>query len=298
MSLYSIKQLELLSGIKAHTIRIWEKRYGLFSPSRTKTNIRKYTDDDVRLILNISLLVNKGYRISKVANKSLKEISKLTLQQGPKESLSNTNKFEPLIIATFSFSSTNFIGYLTKKVDELGFNQVYEDIILPFLERIGLLWQAGAILTTHEHFASNLIKQFITVKINQLEDTNKVGSSPVLFFLPEGEFHEIGLLFYAYIFKQKGFNVIYFGQSTPTEDIIKSALTLNANIIFTSGSTKFSKLDLKLFFKNLNKALPNSELFVTGYLYKEPNDFPKQVKVISSVNNLEKYLKPSKSKNH
>lgn len=296
MSTYSIKQLELVSGIKAHTIRIWEKRYGLFSPIRTDTNIRKYDDSDVRLILNITLLLHKGYRISKVASKSLEEISQLVLQQGPKEPNHGNNSIEPLIIATLSFNSLDFKAYLAKKIKEHGLGVTYETIISPFLNRIGILWQAGVIQTTHEHFASNLIKHLITFNYESLKEP-KDDSPLILFFLPEGEFHELGLLFYAFLLKQKGYRTVYFGQSTPAEDLIKSANELKAKAIFTSASTKISTVILSELVNTLQKNIRGITLFVTGYtISREPFSLPKSVKIVSSLESLEKSIKSLKSK--
>jgi len=291
MSIYSIKQLELISGVKAHTIRIWEKRYDLFTPVRTDTNIRKYSDTDVRLILNIALLLKKGYRISKVARKSIEEISKLTLEQNPKESIIENNSIEPLILATLSFNSIDFKAYLNHKIKEHGLGETFEKILLPFLERIGLLWQAGAIQTTHEHFASNLIKHLITSQYESLKEP-KNNSPLVAFFLPEGEFHELGLLFYAYLVKQMGYRTIYFGQSTPTEDLIKSAKELNIKILFTSISTKISSINLKEFVSTLQKNITGINILMTGYIFShELDSIPKGVKVVLTVNSIEKILK-------
>ncbi|MHC1705686.1 MAG: MerR family transcriptional regulator [Tenuifilaceae bacterium] len=296
MSIYSIKQLELISGVKAHTIRIWEKRYNLFTPVRTDTNIRKYNDTDVRLILNIALLLRKGYRISKVASKSIEEISKLTLEQNPKESFVEKNSIEPLILATISYNTIDFKAFIYHKIKEYGLAETYESTILPFLVRIGLLWQAGAIQTTHEHFASNLIKQIITSSYESLKES-KNNSPVVIFFLPEGEFHELGLLFYAHEVKQMGYRTIYFGQSTPTEDLIKSAKELKSKIIFTSFSTKISAINLKELVKNIQKDITDVNILMTGYILNhEIDSIPKGVKVVSSVDSLKKFIKKTSTK--
>lgn len=296
MSIYSIKQLELISGIKAHTIRIWERRYGLFSPVRTATNIRKYNDSDVRLILNITLLLNRGYRISKVANKTLDEISKLTLQQDQNNTTIEKNSIEPLILATLSFNSVNFKAHINKNIKESGFNKTYEQLILPFFDRIGLLWQAGVIQTTHEHFATNHIKHLITFNYESLKDSNNDGL-PIIFFLPEGEFHEISLLYSAFALKGIGFRTIYLGQSTPVEDVIKTSNDLNVELLFTSVSSKFSSINLKDFFSALQKGIPNSSLFVTGHISNiEPKSIPKGVKIVTNLDSLEKIFKHITSK--
>jgi methanogenic corrinoid protein MtbC1 len=283
MSVYTIKQLELVSGIKAHTIRMWEKRYGIFSPNRTKTNIRRYTDLDVQLILNVSLLTKNGYRISKVAKKSLKEISGLVLQIIAQKTPPEKNNLEPLVKAMLSFNQTDFRHYINKSINEFGLEKTFEDIFTPLLHRIGNLWQTGMIDSVHEHFVSNIIKHTIIHQTELLKEP-KSKAPLIIYFLPEGEFHEIGLLFYTYIGKKLGYCPLYLGQSTPAGDVIKMVKSYKPAILFTSVSTSINNSNHFDFLKNLSKSAAGSHLFVTGHLVnKDKNSIPKNIHVVSSV---------------
>jgi len=296
MSIYSIKQLELVSGIKAHTIRMWEKRYSLFSPQRTDTNIRRYTDLDVQLILNISLLTRNGFRISKVANKSLDELAELVLRITAQKSVSDKSNLEPLIQSMLSFNQTDFKSYLSKSIVELGLEETFEATIIPMLQRIGILWQTGMINSIHEHFISNLIKQTIIFHTENLKEP-KSDSPLFVYFLPDGEFHEIGLLFYAYIGRKLGFRTLYLGQSTPLLDILKTVKPLKPKVLFTSISTTISNVNPSGFLKNIQKELPDSYLFVTGHkVYLERNSLPKSIIVVSSIESFTSKLSSLKIK--
>ena len=173
MSSYSIKQLELISGIKAHTIRMWERRYNLFLPQRTDTNIRRYTESDVRLILNITLLLRNGYKISKVAAKSHDEIAELILHLASNTSLSNENNLEPLLLSFLSFDQSTFKSYIKKKISDHGLEKTYEDLILPLFYRIGILWQTGMIKPTHEHFVTNIVKHILITNYESIQEPKR-----------------------------------------------------------------------------------------------------------------------------
>jgi len=285
MNNYTIKQLELVSGIKAHTIRMWEKRYGLFAPERTDTNIRRYSDLNVQQILNIALLTHNGHRISKVAKKSSDEISALILKLSSQELSSEKNDLEPLILSILSFDQTNLKTQLNKKIKEQGLEKTFENLIIPLLYRIGILWQIGLINSTHEHFVSNIIKHTIILHTEILKEP-KGESSLILFFLPEGEFHEIGLLFYAYIGKKMGYRTLYLGQSTPVKDVILTAKKIKPTILFTSISTLISNINLEEILEEIQNNT-KSHLFVSGYkAIQEGSNIPKSIHVISTLDNF------------
>ncbi len=291
MSIYSIKQLELVSGIKAHTIRMWERRYNLFTPQRTDTNIRRYTGLDVQLILNISQLLRNGYKISKLASKSLDEIVALTLQNSKNTTLSKENELEPLILSLLSFDQQTFKSTLIKKIDDQGFEKTYEALILPLLYRIGILWQTGMLNTAHEHFATNIIKHILVSNYEALKEP-KSDSQLALFFLPESEFHEIGLLFFAYVAKTQGLRTIYLGQSTPVEDVIKTSKEIQPAIIFTSSSSSVSKVNLTELSKSVHKNIKGCHLCITGYKANQDRfKMPKDIHVISTIETFNKIIK-------
>lgn len=291
MSNYTIKQLELVSGIKAHTIRMWERRYNLFTPRRTDTNIRRYSTEDVQLILNISQLLRNGYKISKLASKSLDEIVQLTLNNANKTTISAEMELEPLFLSLFSFDQQSLKSALKKKIADKGLETAYESIFIPLLYKIGVLWQTGMLKTTHEHFVSNIIKHLIISDIENLNEP-KPNAPLALFFLPEGEYHEIGLLYFTYIAKKKGLRTLYIGQSIPVEDVISTSLELKPSILFTSSSTAISKLNLNEFTKIVRKNLKGCHLCITGYKANQDRyKMPKDINIIPAADSFSRIIK-------
>lgn len=291
MSNYTIKQLELVSGIKAHTIRMWERRYNLFTPLRTDTNIRRYSSEDVQLILNISQLLRNGHKISKLASKSLDEIVELTLNNTNKTSISAEIELEPLFISLLAFDQISLKTALKKKIEEKGLEVAYETLLIPLLHRVGVLWQTGMLKTTHEHFVSNIIKHLIITSYEYISEP-KPNAPLAIFFLPEGEFHEIGLLYFAYIAKKKGVRTLYIGQSIPIEDIINTSLELKPSILFTSSSTAMSKLNLTDLTKVVRKNLKGCHLCITGYKASQDRyKMPKDINIISSADTFNRIIK-------
>ena len=212
MAVYSIKDIEKMSGIKAHTIRIWERRYGMVIPERTDTNIRYYSDEDLKELLNISILNKNGMKISNIAELDKDEIEKRVVSL-----LDSSQKFDHVIdamlLSMLEIDELALDIAFNKAWKEYGFEKLIEDIIFPLLERIGLLWQASAITPAHERFFTNILRQNFIVAIEKELPFKITSSNKIIFFLPEGELHEFGLLFYSYIARVKGYEVVYLGAS-------------------------------------------------------------------------------------
>jgi len=214
---YSIKDLEKLSGIKAHTLRIWEKRYKFLQPKRTETNIRYYSDEDLRKLLNVSLLTNEGTKISKIVSMKEEEI-KEAIQSIESHALLNQKRVDDLILPTLQLNEDRFNQLFKQYVEKIGMEDTFTQIIYPFLEKVGLLWLSEELQAVQEHFVTHLIRQKISVAIENLAELNDP-TRKVILFLPEGEFHELGLLFFAYLYKKRGVRVYYFGQSVPIKQV-------------------------------------------------------------------------------
>lgn len=236
-SRFSIKDLENLSGIKAHTIRIWEKRYALFKPNRTETNIRYYSVESLQKLLNISYLNNNGYKISKISNLETKQIPLLVKEISKSKDLNNhaINAFK---LSMLDFDQSLFYSTFEELIKKHSFRKVFYDVIVPFLDEIGLLWQTNTITPAHEHFIVELIKQKILIytekAITNSSVTNK--EKTYVLFLPENEIHELGLLFTNYELTNKGYHCIYLGQSVPI-DSLKFLVSKYDNITFISSFT-------------------------------------------------------------
>lgn len=216
MSNYSIRDLETLSGIKAHTLRIWEQRYKLLNPKRTDTNIRFYDDEDLKLILNVALLNENGVKISKIVamppGAIREQVIKLT-----DDSQDHDDQIHALTFCLVDMDEEGFEKIVSSNIRKFGLEQTMLKVIYPFMSKIGVLWQIGAISPAQEHFISNLVRQKLIVSIDG--QARSAGGKKFLLFLPEGELHEISLLFSHYLIKANGHRVIYLGQSTPHDDL-------------------------------------------------------------------------------
>lgn len=288
MSSYSIKDLEQLSGIKAHTLRIWEQRYNLLTPKRTDTNIRFYDDQDLKLILNVALLNDNGVKISKIASMDSVEIREEVMKL-TERSLTHDDQIHALTICMIEMDEDRFDKILSTNIIKLGFEQTMMNIIYPFMSKIGVLWQTGAINPAQEHFISNLVRQKLIVAIDG--QISKGGGKKFLLFLPEGELHETSMLFASYLIKNKGHKVIYLGQSTPYDDLL-SVYNLHQpeyllSVITTSPSSEY----VQEYLNSLSKRFPNAHILVTGYqVIGQDLVFPANVRLLNYIRDIKEFL--------
>ena len=221
MASYSIKYLEDISGIKAHTVRIWEQRYKLLKPKRTDSNIRYYDDSQLRKILNVTTLLNAGYKISEIGEMSDVEMNQVLKQHlegvGNKDAALEHYTNE-LIVASLNFDKPSFERQFNSCLLKFGFSKTLEEIFYPVLKRVGLLWQSEEINPSQEHFISNLVKQKLYSAIDGISEPSNSPKTCIL-FLPEGEHHEIGLLYFNYLLlkSQNSFEHSCVGKSTLIE---------------------------------------------------------------------------------
>jgi MerR family transcriptional regulator, light-induced transcriptional regulator len=267
---YSIKDLENLSQIKAHTIRIWEKRYGIIKPARTQTNIRYYSDEELRKLLNITILVNNGVKISHIANFSPNELKEKAffLLQNPNDT---ENQIKNLVISMIELNEIKFEKILSKSIINNGFEKTMLNLIYPFLKHIGVLWQTGSINPAQEHFMTNLIRQKLISSIDTIDFKANTNNQRFILFLPEGEWHELGLLFYQYLLKVRGHEVLYLGQSTPTQSIFETVEIWPANYLLLFLTTSFSGISHENYLSELAQKLPDSKIIAAGLLISEIN---------------------------
>ncbi|MFN3997509.1 MerR family transcriptional regulator [Algoriphagus sp.] len=288
MSTYSIKDLEQLSGIKAHTLRIWEQRYNLLNPKRTDTNIRFYDDDDLKLILNVALLNDNGYKISKIASMASEEmrgeVMKLT-----ERTLTHDDQIHALTICMIEMDEERFDKVLSTNILKLGFEQTMMNIIYPFMSKIGVLWQTGAINPAHEHFISNLVRQKLIVAID-----GQVASGDgkkFLLFLPEGELHEISLLFASYLIKSKGNKVIYLGQNTPNEDLLAVYKIHQPDYMLTIITTSPSSEYAQEYLNTLAARFSETKILVTGYqVIGQDFEMPQNMTLMNYIRDIKELL--------
>ena len=215
---YSISDIAKLSGVKAHTIRIWEQRYGIVKPKRSDTKIRYYTDEDVKHLMNVSVLNRNGIKISKIAELCATEIQNKVCNL---ENVCCTHQMtmDQLIKCMVAFDEMLFEKILNAAIIQHGFKTVMLDIIYPFLEKIGILWMTGSVTPAQEHFIANLIRQKIIVAIDGQVVTQNSATKKIVMLLPQKEMHELSLLFFAYLFKTLNHHIIYLGANVPFADI-------------------------------------------------------------------------------
>jgi len=261
MGKYSIKELEQLSGIKAHTIRIWEKRHRIIEPARTSTNIRFYSDDDLKKIINVSLLNTNGFKISRIADMSLEEMNKKVLEISEIRSDLGIH-IDQLVVAMVDMEEEHFEKILGSFILRYGFEKSITEIIYPFLEKIGILWQTQNITPAHEHFISNLIRQKLIVAVDSLPIPAK-GSRKAVLFLPEGEVHELGLLFYHYLTRKAGIRTYYLGQNVPHSDLIQVCEVHQPDLMITSITSNLP-VSIEKYFNTLSKDFLRAKILAAG----------------------------------
>jgi DNA-binding transcriptional MerR regulator len=288
-STFSIKNLETFSGIKAHTLRIWEKRYNLLEPERTETNIRRYSLDNLRKLLNIALLYNHGFKISKIASLSLEEIS---------DSVSNIalkKNSEQIAINALKLAMINFDCELFNKTyDEIlshsKFEFIFMDVFMPLMKELGILWQTAAISPTHEHFITNLIKQKIHIQTERVQlNIEKNTNYPIfVLFLPENEIHELGILYLNYLTLSKGLRTILLGQSIQISSL-ENLYTYKDSFNFVTYLTvEPNEKEIMPYLKLFNEKLllnTNSKLIVFGPQQSkiDLNNLPNKIELYRSV---------------
>lgn len=264
MAIYSIKDLEKISGIKAHTIRVWEQRYGIIEPQRTPTNIRYYQDEDLKYLLNIALLNKNGVKISKIAKMSRKEIAKKVA------AISEINfeygtQLDALTISMIEMDEYKFDRIIGANIKQLGFERTMIEVLQPFLDKLSLLWLTGSVNPVQEHFISHLIRQKIICSIdNQPLITGKKVKTFII-YLPEGEQQELSLLFLHYLLKTRHYKVIYLGQDISLTDLEDVSQIHQPDFVFTMITETFSKEPLRPYLEKVNKIFPTSRILLSGY---------------------------------
>ncbi len=287
MTVYSIKDLEQLSGIKAHTLRIWEQRYNFIKPNRTDTNIRNYNVEDLKLILNIALLKDHGLKISKIAKLSEEQIQKEVVKIADQQ-LGFPDQVQALTTSMLELDEERFELIINANVDKFGFETTMINIVYPFLIKIGTLWITGSIGPVQEHFMSNLIRQKLIVAIENIDRKHTaINTKSFVLYLPEGEYHEIGLLFAQYIIRSRGHKITYLGQSLPKGDLEYVVNLQKPDYIFVA-ITSFPNADnIQKYLTWMSSKIQHTEILLTGYqVMNQPLKLAKNMKVIANIEEL------------
>jgi len=286
---YSIKDLEVLSGIKMHTIRIWEKRYNLLNPHRTDTNIRWYDDEDLKRLLNVSLLTKNGYKISKVADWDEDKIKNKVLSISESRT-SVSDYIDRFMILMVEMNNNEFEKLLNEVLTQYDFEEAYFNIFFKLFERVGTYWQVGTIFPAQEHFVTSLFRQKLIAAIDKLESKN-TRNATMLLYLHEEELHEMGLLFYSYLAKKSGYDIFYLGQSVPFPDLEKINILKQIDYVMTAFTNAISKDDLENYLVRLKEVFTKQKIFITGYQVDlNTPALPRNVKTVKDFREFRKYL--------
>jgi DNA-binding transcriptional MerR regulator len=287
-STFSIKDLENLSGIKAHTIRIWEKRYDLLGPMRTDTNIRLYDIKNLQKLLNVVLLTNFGYKISKISKLDQEEIEKFVLKIQTDKTVNN-HVLSQFKMAMLNFDQSLFVKTYNELLSKKDFSAVFFETFIPLLEEIGVLWTTNTITPAHEHFISHLIKQKILIEIEKYQiQQNTVSNETFILYLPFNEIHDLGLLFLHHEIITKGHHSVYLGRSLPIENLIELNNHFNKITYITYLTVEPGEEEIENYineFKNTILKDNNNELLIFGRKAQTISNekLPNRIKSIENI---------------
>ena len=290
-SQFSIKDLENLTGVKAHTIRIWEKRYNLLEPKRTETNIRYYDLADFQKLLNVSYLNSNGYKISKISTISEKKIQYLVREIASKNGV-DTHAINTFKLAMLNFDQALFYTTYETLLREKSFRSVFYDVFIPLLTNMGMLWQTDTITPAHEHFITTLIRQKIIANTEKIQ-SKQINNSKQTFvlYLPDNEIHELGLMFINHEIVSSGYHSIFLGSSVPLESLV-DLQNYYDDIIFVSYFTvKPEKEDIFKYINTFNSVLlepGNSKFWVLGQMlsHLDLENLPEGITPFTSIKAL------------
>lgn len=282
---YSIKDLEKLSGIKAHTIRIWEQRYGLIDPKRTQTNIRYYTDEDLKYILNISFLNKNGLRISQIARMGREDVAKkvATISQ---DNLENTNQLQTLTMAMMELNTIKVEHILRNHIRQESLENTILTLIVPFLEKIGALWLTGSVSTVHEQLVHNIIRQKVLAATEStlLALPNFKPIKCLLYLMPNEETETI-LILIQYLLLQRGIEVMYLGSRITLNDLDLAYQLQRPDFVFTNIASTHPKLSFPEYLQKLSNICTNSTVLLTG-----SEELGQEVKILPNLHLLADFI--------
>lgn len=282
MDAFTIKELENLSGIKAHTIRVWEQRYAFLKPQRTNTNIRYYTNEELKTVLNIALLNKYGYKISHINKMRPDELADKLI------SLSNTQAQQERIINellqyTIDMDIEKVEAALSNYVAARGIDKVITQIIFPFFEKIGILWLANHVHPAQEHLVTNIVRQKLMVGIEGVHAPVSVPKT-VLLYLPEGEYHELGLLYIHYLLKCKGIKVLYLGANVPVKDLEFVVAIKKPDFMYTHLTSVANNFNFEKFLHYISNRFSSCSVIMSGQIaYNYKKKVPSSITICRSL---------------
>lgn len=286
MNHFSIKDVEALTGIKPHTLRIWEQRYGIPAPKRTATNIRYYDDEDIKMLLSVAMLNRHGHKISKITRMSREELDTMVMELTMTAS-DRLVHIESLLKAMFGLDEIAFEKILSSNILQYGMEATFMELIFPFLSRVGMMWQTGAVNPAYEHFITNLIRQKLFVAVDSQPKNHAPHSKKFILFLPTHEPHEIGLLFANYLIRSRGHHTSYLGPNLPLDDLNPVMGIYKADYILTVLTSAIASQTPMHVANKLSGDFPHARILLAGYqLFQANIHLPKNVSVLGNMQEL------------
>jgi DNA-binding transcriptional MerR regulator len=290
MDRYTLADLEKLTGIMAGTIRIWERRYRIIKPHRTDTNRKWYDDDDLKRIINIAILNRSGLKISKIASLTGPEIDGIVASLN-RESPDTETQIDSMIVAMTEFNENAINDILMRSIINTEFEATFENIVFPFLRRVGVMWHTGSVDIGAEHFVSNIFRKRLIGAIDSLPPGDKPDRMKVILYLPENELHELGLLFYTFIVRKSGHEALYLGQSTPFNALAEVVERWNPDMLVTGALTGLPFARPEDYLKRISTAFRDKKVLVSGALaYAADKVALDNVFAVASVSDLKKHI--------
>lgn len=287
---YSIKDLEKITGIKAHTIRIWEKRYGIVEPLRTSTNIRYYSDEDLRRLMNVAILNKYGYKISNIKSMTPAEVNACVVDLTHQD-LDNEHQVDNLVMAMIEIDEQRFDKIISSSIIKQGFDYTFENLLYRFLEKVGILWQIGAVNPAQEHFITHLIRQKLIMAIDGQQEYRE-NYKTFLLFLPENEYHEVALLYLHFLLRKEGHKVIYLGQNVPLRNLKDIFEIHDVDYLITSITSNLPSEMIEETLKELSFLYGDKQILMGGNcLHDKAIVFPENIKSFSTLMDFYEFLK-------
>lgn len=290
MNCFTINDIENLTGIKAHTLRIWEKRYNFYTPKRRESNHRYYDNDDLKYILKVAYLYNTGYKISKIAALKIEEINKLTIHS-EKTGYAEQLFINRLLQYAFEFNQEDFENTLNHSIERFGLEKTILKVVYPYFEKVGLLWLNDIAVPAQEHFSSNIIRNKIIMAIDKLKYKETGSDSTLLLFMPEGEYHELPLLFTSYLLKKYAKPFIYYGANTSLDELKAISNFTKANEFYFHLITNFTGQRIDDYISLLINTFPEKKIIMSGPLTCKVTIKPDTLLLLTSLAQSLNYIK-------
>lgn len=290
MAIYSIRDLEKLTGIKAHTIRIWEQRYNIIVPARTETNIRYYTDENLRHLFNVALLNRHGHKISRLAQMQPDTIAAKVAEIASGSSEQNT-QIDALMLTMIDFDEAGFERIVSAYVWEKGFERTMLELVYPFLDKLNVFWLTQSISPAHEKFIGSLIRRKLMAAIDQQPSNPGRDAPSFVLYTPESESQELTLLFIQYLLRSRNYKVVYLGANTTLNDLKDVSEALKPQFVYTILQEPLSRQTIQNYVDLASKAINGSVMLLTGaQLFVNPVRLPENAVLLNGLQDTVHFL--------